>query len=236
MEFIFRGGKWVRRENKWPVLTRLANVSPRNIERFHLRPLLLYVKGATSYEALRTVDGEVCQTFVQACVLRGITTDDSEWDRTVEEAVIWQFPRQLRELFALILVHCLPKEPRLLWEKYQAPLSEDYVRDLGPDEGTSRAYEDIVLLLESMGMSLADFPDMPELPGNRWNNDVIDVDAHKAEAHRLYALLNDDQRRIVDEVLQDLGVANFLRKRCYYIDGPAGVGKSFTYKLCSSLS
>ncbi|KAH7705440.1 ATP-dependent helicase RRM3-like protein [Aphelenchoides avenae] len=146
------------------------------------------------------------------------------------EAIIWQFPRQLRELFALILVHCLPKEPGLLWEKYQDSMSEDYVRDLGPDEGTRQAYEEVVLLLESMGMSLADFPDMPELPGNRWSNDVIDIDAHKAEAERLYALLNADQRQIVDEVLRDLGVVNFLRKKCYYIDGPAGVGKSFTYR------
>lgn len=212
------------------MVTRLAAASPRNIERFHLRLLLLHVKGATSYEDLRTVDGVVCQTFVQACVLRGITTDDSEWDRTLEEAVTWQFPRQLRELFAMILVHCLPKEPGLLWEKYQDSFSEDYVRDLGPEEGTNRAYEEIVLHLESMGMSLADFPDMPELPGNRWGNDVIDVDYHKVQAERLYAMLNPDQRRIVDEVLQALGSVNFLRKRCFYIDGPAGVGKSFTYR------
>ncbi|KAH7698989.1 hypothetical protein AAVH_33912, partial [Aphelenchoides avenae] len=229
-EFIFRNGKWIRRQIRWKVVSRLASASPRNIERFHLRLLLLHVKGAVSYEDLRTVDGVVCQTFVQACVLRGITTDDSEWDRTLEEAVIWQFPRQLRELFALILVHCLPKEPGILWEKYQDHLAEDYVRDLGPELGTRRAYEDVVLLLESMGMSLADFPDMPELPGNRWSNEVIDIDAEKAEAGRLYALLNPDQRRIVDEVLAQLGVENFLRKQCYYIDGPAGVGKTFTYR------
>ncbi|KAH7702762.1 hypothetical protein AAVH_28820, partial [Aphelenchoides avenae] len=227
--------RWVRRQIKWKVVTRLANVSPRNIERFHVRLLLLHVKGATSYEDLRTVDGVVYETFVQACVLRGITTDDSEWDRTLEGAVIWQFPRQLRELFALILVHCLPKEPGVLWKKYQDSMSEDCVRDLGPEEGTRQAYEEVVLLLESMGMSLADFPDMPEQPGNRWSNDVIDIDAHKAEAERLYALLNADQRRIVGEVLRDLGVVNFLRKRCYYIDGPAGDNLPLRASTWSSL-
>ena len=56
--------KWTpRKRNPKDMIGRIYSVSPRDMERFCLRLLLLSVKGATSYENLRTVDGRCYTTF-----------------------------------------------------------------------------------------------------------------------------------------------------------------------------
>ncbi len=42
--------------------------------------LLNYVKGATSYEHLQTVDGRKHDIFKDACIAMGLLVDDNEWD------------------------------------------------------------------------------------------------------------------------------------------------------------
>ncbi len=60
--FVFNG-TWKPRKKKTNVLSRIYSVSIRQIERFCLRLLLLSVKGATSFESLKTHDGVVHPTF-----------------------------------------------------------------------------------------------------------------------------------------------------------------------------
>ncbi|XP_070171475.1 uncharacterized protein [Polyergus mexicanus] len=57
------------------------------------------IKGATSFNDLRTVNGEFCQSFLAACLALGLIEDDDEWKRAMNEAVGWMMPRQLRRLF-----------------------------------------------------------------------------------------------------------------------------------------
>ena len=59
--FRFSNGIWIRRKNKVqdikkypPSIGRMYSAAPNNPERFFLRLLLTHVKGATSYEHLRT--------------------------------------------------------------------------------------------------------------------------------------------------------------------------------------
>jgi hypothetical protein len=47
--------------------------------------LLNYVKGVTSYEHLRIVDGRKHDTFKDACIVMGLLANDNEWDQTLEE-------------------------------------------------------------------------------------------------------------------------------------------------------
>jgi hypothetical protein len=51
---------------------------PTSGERYYLRMLLNCVKGATSYEHLRTMDGKVHNTFKNACIAMGLLVDDNE--------------------------------------------------------------------------------------------------------------------------------------------------------------
>ncbi|XP_036147086.1 ATP-dependent DNA helicase PIF1-like [Monomorium pharaonis] len=56
----------------------------------------ILVKGATSFNDLKTVNGEFCQSFSAACLALGLVEDDDEWKRAMNEAVAWMMPRQLR--------------------------------------------------------------------------------------------------------------------------------------------
>ncbi len=55
-------------------------------ERYYLRMLLNWVKGATSYEHLWTVDGIEHDTLKNACITMGLLADDNEWHQALEEA------------------------------------------------------------------------------------------------------------------------------------------------------
>jgi hypothetical protein len=51
--------------------------------------LLNCIKGATSYEHLRTMDGRKHDTLKNACIAMGLLADDNEWDQALEEAGVW---------------------------------------------------------------------------------------------------------------------------------------------------
>ncbi len=68
---------------------RMYYAHPTSGERCYLWMLLNYVKGATSYEHLRTVNGIKHDTFKDACIAMGLLTDDNEWHEALEEASFW---------------------------------------------------------------------------------------------------------------------------------------------------
>ena len=98
----------------------------RKASDFFLRLLLLHTPGATSFEDLRTVDGVLLETFLEACASRGLLQDDAEWQNVLVEAAGFQMPKQLRQLFAVILTHCETSDPLYLWTAHKDVLCEDY--------------------------------------------------------------------------------------------------------------
>ena len=88
------------------VIGRVATVTPKNVELYHLRLLLLNVPGATSYESIRTVNGEVRGSFREAALALGLAIDDTEWDTCMAAAVLEKLPRQLCTLFGIVLINC----------------------------------------------------------------------------------------------------------------------------------
>jgi hypothetical protein len=87
--------------------------------------LLNCIKGATSYEHLRTVDGIEHDTFKDACIVMGLLVDNNEWHQALEEASIWALGRQLRDMFASMLMFCEVMNPRQLWDAHWESLSDD---------------------------------------------------------------------------------------------------------------
>lgn len=61
-------------------LGRVYTVHPCNDECFYLRLLLVNVRGPTSFQSLRTVNGVLCTTYREACQLLGLLEDDNHWD------------------------------------------------------------------------------------------------------------------------------------------------------------
>ncbi|XP_058808584.1 uncharacterized protein LOC131674091 [Phymastichus coffea] len=120
--------KWSTRKKHFNVIGRMYSVSPTQIELFHLRLLLLHVKGAVSFESLRTVDNVAHPTFTAACLALGLIENDDEWKHALEEGSKWMMPQRLRYLFVRIMVHCQPLNPEELWNQFKNPMSEDFSR------------------------------------------------------------------------------------------------------------
>jgi len=100
-------------------------VQPLEGERYYLRILLTHVKGATSFDHLKTVNGYVCGSFKETCILLGLLQDDVEWDACLSEASKIKAGQQLRHLFAMILLFCQPVVPEKLWDNHKLALCED---------------------------------------------------------------------------------------------------------------
>ena len=162
---------WEPRQNNRMSVGRLAAASPAEQERFYLRLLLTHVVCPTCYEDLRMVEGRLCDTFKEAAQLQGLAVDDREWRECMLEAATHKMPRQLRDLFALMLIqpdHDRPLHPEELWDEFKSSMSEDFARKIVSDhagtapEAAERVAENKALLylqrlLRDNGKTLAHF-------------------------------------------------------------------------------
>lgn len=234
---------WKRRQRAVHIISRLYFVHPHDRERFCLRLLLLNVKGAKSYHGLREVNGVIYSTFRDAALALGLLEDDQEWHQCLEEAAVFQHPKRLRHLFAMILYLCQPSEPLRLWECFSKDLSEDFLYQARTqptvendavssivDSAKRKALIDIDNILKGVGSRLENFSDLPQCL-NTIDEDEIqeqdDIEHLEQEALRTVPLLNDDQLTAFNTITEtiDGGTA----PRLYFIDGPAGTGKTFLY-------
>ena len=127
---------WLERKREVDTIPRIYSVTPKDVERFHLRILLLNVKGAKSFEELKTFEGETYLTFREAAKARNLLKDDDEWQRLLQEAEGHLMPAQLREFFAYILAFNTPTDSLQLWNNFKTSMSYDYLKrtDLIPSE------------------------------------------------------------------------------------------------------
>jgi hypothetical protein len=91
-----RGKMWQGRKQASGQIGRIVYANPAEGERYFLRVLLNHVRGATSFEDLRTVVGVAYSTFREACEKRGLIETDRSVDDCLTEATIFQMPCALR--------------------------------------------------------------------------------------------------------------------------------------------
>jgi len=161
-----------------------------------------------------------------------------------------QTGRQLHHLFAMILLMCQPSAPELLWNTHKSALCEDllyYAQQLSPfltvilnNEIENEALNQIEHYLQSNNTSLKNFPHMPipsaqeiysYLPNNNSNQLINEERSYNTsqlaeQVHQNIPLLNQEQHQIYDKVMQ---AVNNNEGSCFFIDGPAGTGKTFLY-------
>lgn len=116
--YTWANGKWSIRK-KGHQLGRIHTVSPNYEEAFCLRLLLNEVPGPTSFDDIKTVDGSKKDTFKEACRVRGLLDDDSHLHEAMSEAADRQSATRMIDLFVIILVHCQPSDPLLLWNNHK---------------------------------------------------------------------------------------------------------------------
>jgi ATP-dependent DNA helicase PIF1 len=217
-------------------------IHPTNKELYFLRLLLLYVKGATSFVHLRTVNGIVCESFEQAARERNLVADDREWTRCLQEAVQFQSSPQLRLLFSTICIYCGPASPQALWERFREHMIDDIKLNF-PTITDNQAWNLALLIVQrlivSMGSTLDSLnmqePEMVasffiDYVNNVTGNRVFNAADELSKCQEMYVKLNVAQKLVFDRVKHALELKESCR---IYIHGPGGSGKTYLYTaLC----
>lgn len=173
---------------------RIYFAHPSSGERFYMRMLLNFVKGSTSFESIRTVNGVTYPTFKAACYALGLLDDDKEWIDCLSEAAIWATGNELRNLFVTILIYCQVSNVSELWKTHAETLSEDIltlqrkrfnVPDLQLTDKQIECYTliEIENIMQKLGKSLRDIEGIPQLDssltgdfGNRLLSEELSYD------------------------------------------------------------
>ena len=233
---------WQRRGKFWQERKRAAvfqvgriiSAHPAEGERYYLRVLLNHVTGATSYEDLRTVDGQLMPTFREAAEKRGLIEADNTLDDCMTEAELFRMPSSLQRLFATILVFCEPSNVRSLWNKHLESMSEDYNRNCK----CKHTIEQMVLknirdMLHSMGKDIESFP-LPKIDEQHEMTDdipreIIEETSIEVEPEdtSLHKNLNKEQKEAYVEILATIDDQS---GGIFFVDGPGGMGKTFLYR------
>ena len=240
--FDQKAKKWKPRQRRTaPIIGRIYQVQPSDPQRFALRLLLLHRKGVTSFEDLRTVDGQLHETFKDAARAMGLLEDDSEHRRCLQEAAVMNMPSQMRQLFATLMVFQTPSDIRALFEEFKDAMCEDYIRhDQLHDPDTTLQERQIHLCLWDINTCLRvhgkyisdiEFSDLPQLPDNftqpQNQNEDINIVHEREQGQHMLQQLNHDQRLIHDTIVN--AITTNSDQNCYFVDGPAGTGKTFLY-------
>jgi hypothetical protein len=247
---------WNAKDKRWQIrrcsfaIGQMYFVPPNAGERFYLRTLLTVAKGPRSFEELRTYNGTVHPTFLEACLARGLLEDDGEWRQCLEEACVMQTGTRLRHLFSTILLFCEPTLPAQLWEEFREHICDDLLHRLhqmGRNDASENDVYDYGLflldkLLRDANKSLENWPTMP-LPQINWEAEIVNplifeqldynpADERRAADERI-PRLNAEQRVAFDRISTAVrGKTGEL----FFLNGPGGTGKTFVYAaLCHAL-
>ena len=119
---------WKARKYNLQIIGRVHTVHPVAGDVYYLRMLLYHehCKGSKSFQDLRTVNGELKETYQEACRALGLLQDDNEWEEALTEASAIRMPTALRELFITIILFCNPSNPKELFEKHFMEWAEDF--------------------------------------------------------------------------------------------------------------
>ena len=231
-------GIWQYRIQKGPaqrVIGRLYGAQPTEGERFFLYLLLLHVPGAQGFLHLKTFGEKTFDTFREAAVARGLVESDKEYEYALEEAAQCQTPKQMRMLFAHILLNCDISEPARFWEQFRDAVSEDFFhRTKNADDSYNLALSDLQKVLGRLGKQLEDFglPCPHSVLRSVLNKDLErerDYDRAQEQALALEkrSKMYSGQALAYDTILDH--VTN-EQHACFYVDGPGGCGKTFLYE------
>ncbi|CAH1412990.1 unnamed protein product [Lactuca virosa] len=103
---------------------RIHSVSPKLGEAYFLRILLNKVKGPKSFEEIRTVNGELCSSFKDACYNLGLLDDDKQFIDAIKEASLSGYGFYLRFLFVTMLLSNSLCKPEIVWQNTWEYLSD----------------------------------------------------------------------------------------------------------------
>ncbi|KAL5575313.1 hypothetical protein UlMin_017012 [Ulmus minor] len=231
---------WSKRDKLWfprkkhYAIGRVVTANPIEGERYYLRLLLNHIRGITSFEDLKTVNGVLTSSFREYALLHGLLKGDNNLTLCLQEASIYQMPYTLRRLFATILAYCEPDNPKNLWKNFENNMSEDYYKlNISKIDIKIKVLQQLNCMLESMGKNINDYQIVPyEINLSEDEKSMKEINEELtiivSEQDLLAAsTLNEQQKYAYDMILQKV-FAN--ESAAFFIDGPGGTGKTFLYR------
>ncbi|XP_076268420.1 uncharacterized protein LOC143201314 [Rhynchophorus ferrugineus] len=175
---------------------RIYSVHPSNDECFYLRLLLVNVRGPTSFQQLRTVDGELCGSYREACQRLQLLENDAHWDQTLNDAVISSHTHQIRTLFSIIISTCFPSNPIDLWIKYKDYMCDDILYQIRNRMGnpniqiSEEIYNEALISIEDMCLIMSNklLIQLGLTAPNRPMHDAFNQELHRERLYDLNAL------------------------------------------------
>ena len=119
-----------------------------------------------SFEDLKSYEGVVYDTYLDAAKARSLVNSDEEWEKCLDEACRDQFPFALFNLFALICSQHNPVNACELFEKFKHNF---YHLTMSPEIGENWALMHINESLLLCGMTNEDF----QLPN--YNDEILHI-------------------------------------------------------------
>lgn len=249
--------KWERRKRGKPVqgypgvfesdvIGRLYTIHPSQAECFYLRLLLVHVRGPTSFLNLKTVNGQVCFTYRQACEELQLLENDNHWNASLMDASATGSPHQIRTLFSIIIATCFPSNPLQLWQSYREYMTEDILNRMRRIEGnqelaiTLEMFNEALVIIEDMCLVIANkaLPQLGLPAPNRPMHDAFNQDMQRERQYDINELntfinlnlpkLNREQTHAYDTIME--AVRNHSGGM-YFLDAPGGTGKTFLISL-----
>uniref|UniRef100_A0AC34QAX8 ATP-dependent DNA helicase n=1 Tax=Panagrolaimus sp. JU765 TaxID=591449 RepID=A0AC34QAX8_9BILA len=232
--YVWQEDHWKpRSKHSKPKIVRLRVVDPKRTEEFHLRKLLHIVEGAKSFDDLKKDPDTniIHESMLAACIARGLARDDSMFIETMIEGVLHKLPKQLRFLYATLIIHCSVKEPIVLWELFKVPLSADYRRSNNADRAEMLAFRAVLKMILKSDLQISDYPVLElllGLPEFAITDDPSFIIQHRDRGIEMEVTLNVDQRTIFNTIIDKVNNPTPNEANCYMIQAPGGCGKSYT--------
>jgi hypothetical protein len=214
-------GTWCRRKLKNKCLGRIHPADFSNRERWALRTLLLHSRGCQCEDDLRTVCGELKSTFWEAAVTMGLFDDDEEYHACLSSMLL--SAEQLRRVLLIILIHCHPKQPTQLIQKFFEELTSDWSGSC--EFRMQRLLETVAngvdVPLEELGL---DCTQMITTGAVCKNHDYLESFVSNSGNRYEQLILNTAQQTAHDSIISD---ASECRGTTFALMAPAGSGKTY---------
>lgn len=145
-------------------------------------------------------------------------------------------PSQLRDLFALICFHGLPRDALKLFEDNIKHLSEDFLQNHSTEIARHLALKGIEIALDRLGKNLKDYG-LPQvdtallgesLKEAYQNEEEPTMQDHLTEFQLSWGKFNTEQKNAYNSIMETVNNEN-IHPRQFFLDGPGGTGKTFLY-------
>ena len=239
---------WKPRKNKGhgeKNLSRLPFHSYIDKQTYALRILLLNVKGASSFESLRTYNNEIFASFHEAALARGLITDTKQIILYIREATNTMSGKQLRLMFAILICNIIDFSAETignLWTEFRNLFCDDFEYKLqsikmSDEDRWERAYGYGLMDMEKLIIQCngtknnkkVGLPKPPNFPPIDHIDESLDKERHRQTYLDMYELikLNSDQKRFVDTISNTVDSLLPPTQRLFFLYASGGTGKTF---------